>query len=138
MKTVSVSILIIATILLTFSASLNLSFAQTFTSDIDAAFLSDVDNKLYLLKGDQYVRLSFVVGEGATMDEGYPQPIADWTGLPANFTSDIDAAFLSDVDNKLYLLKGDQYVRLSFVVGEGATMDEGYPQPIADWTGLPG
>lgn len=83
MKTVSVYILIIATILLTFSVSLGLSFAQTFTADIDAAFLSDVDNKLYLLKGDQYVRLSFVVGEGATMDEGYPQPIADWTGLPS-------------------------------------------------------
>lgn len=70
--------LIIATSILTSSTSLNFSFAQTFTSDIDAAFLSDVDNKLYLLKGDQYVRLTFVVGEGASMDEGYPQPIADW------------------------------------------------------------
>jgi len=82
MKSVSFSILIIATMLLTFNACSNLSFAQTFTTDIDAAFLSDVDNKLYLLKGDQYVRLSFVVGEGATMDEGYPQLIADWTGVP--------------------------------------------------------
>ena len=54
------------------------SLAQNFTSDIDASFLSEEDNKLYLLKGDQYVRLTFYVGQGATMDSGYPQPISNW------------------------------------------------------------
>ena len=50
-----------------------------------------------------------------------------------NFTSNIDASFLSEEDNKSYLLKGDQYVRPTFYVGQGSTMDSGYPQPISKW-----
>ena len=58
------------------------SLAQNFTSDIDTFFLSEEDNKLYLLKGDQYVRLTFYVGQDATMDSGYPQPISNWVDPP--------------------------------------------------------
>ncbi|WP_458720266.1 hemopexin repeat-containing protein [Candidatus Nitrosocosmicus sp. R] len=60
-----------------FNVPIEESLAHNFTSDIDASFLSE-DNKLYLLKGDQYVRLTFYVGQGATMDSGYPQPISNW------------------------------------------------------------
>jgi len=63
------------------TASVDQSFAQIFTSNIDAAFLSEDDDKLYLLKGDQYVRLTFIVEMGAPMDEGYPQPLSNWVGL---------------------------------------------------------
>ncbi|MER5176456.1 MAG: hemopexin repeat-containing protein [Candidatus Nitrosocosmicus sp.] len=58
------------------------SFAEVSKLNIDAAFLNGYDNKLDLLKGDQYVRLTFIVGQGATMDQGYPQPISNWLGLP--------------------------------------------------------
>ncbi len=64
--------------LLSFDVPIEESLAQNFTSDIDTAFLSEDNNKLYLLKGDQYVRLTFYVGQGATMDSGYPQPISNW------------------------------------------------------------
>jgi hypothetical protein len=53
----------------------------TFTEDIDAAFLSDESNKLYLLKGNKYVRLTFLVGSGAEMDSDYPKGISTWRGL---------------------------------------------------------
>ena len=41
--------------------------------------------------------------------------------------------FFSEEDNKLYLLKGDQYVRLTFYMGQGAIMGSGYPQSISNW-----
>ena len=45
------------------------------------------------------------------MDPGYPQPIAgNWPGLPASFTSGIDAAFWRESNNKIYFFKGNQYV----------------------------
>jgi hypothetical protein len=53
-----------------------------FTENIDAAFYSDSNKKLYMLDGSQYVRLSFVVGGNASMDSGYPKPISNWSGLP--------------------------------------------------------
>ena len=81
MKSTTSFCIIIETLVLIFSTSINLSFAQIFTSNIDTAFVSDVNNKLYLLKGDQYVRPTLVIGEGASMDEGYPQPISNWVGL---------------------------------------------------------
>ena len=108
-----------------------------FHRGIDAAFYSDSNKKLYMLDGDQYVRLSFVVGGSATMDPGYPKPISNWRYLPSEFHRGIDAAFYSDSNKKLYMLDGDQYVRLSFVVGGSATMDPGYPKPISNWRGLP-
>jgi len=72
------SVLAIMSLILPFNVPIKGSLAQNFTSNIDASFLSEEDNKLYLLKGDQYVRLTFYVGQGATMDSGYPQPISNW------------------------------------------------------------
>jgi hypothetical protein len=76
------SVLATMSLLFPFNVPLKGSFAQNFTSNIDASFLSEEDNKLYLLKGDQYVRLSFYVGQGATMDSGYPQLISNWVDPP--------------------------------------------------------
>ena len=73
-----ISFLVAMSLILPFSVPIKESLAQNFTSDIDASFLSEEDNKLYLLKGDQYVHLTFYVGQGATMDSGYPQPISNW------------------------------------------------------------
>ena len=52
MITASNYFLIAPTLGMIFTIPINLSYAQVFTSDIDAAFLSETDNKLYLLKGD--------------------------------------------------------------------------------------
>jgi hypothetical protein len=105
----------------------------SFQSNIDAALWRESNGKIYLFKGSQYVRLE---GSNATMDAGYPQPIAgNWNGLPASFTSGIDAAFWRESNNKIYFFKGNQYARLDTAT---ATMDAGYPKPIAgNWPGLP-
>lgn len=100
-----------------------------FRSNIDACVYRNSNNKLYFFKGDQYVRLT-----GSTMDAGYPKPIAgNWNGLPSSFQQGIDAAFLRESNGKIYMFKGNQYVRLT-----DTTVDNGYPQPIAgNWPGLP-
>jgi hypothetical protein len=106
----------------------------SFQSDIDAALWRESNGKIYLFKGDEYVRLE---GTNATMDAGYPRPIeGNWPGLPASFTSGIDAAFWRESNNKIYFFKGNQYARIDT---ETATMDAGYPRAIAgNWPGLPG
>ncbi|WP_151523568.1 hemopexin repeat-containing protein [Serinicoccus kebangsaanensis] len=100
-----------------------------FASGIDAAVYRHDNNKVYFFKGSEYVRLT-----GTTVDAGYPRPIAgNWHGLPASFTSGIDAAVWRPANNKLYLFKGSQYARMS-----GSTMDAGYPRAIAGaWKGIP-
>ena len=78
----SISFVVAMSLILPFYIPIEASLAQNFTSNIDASFLSEEGNKLYLLKGDQYVRLTFYVGQGATMDSGYPQPISNWVDPP--------------------------------------------------------
>ena len=105
----------------------------TFQAGIDAALWRDSNGKVYLFKGNQYVRFSNV-GDG--VDAGYPKAISDgWPGLPASFQSGIDAALLRESNGKIYFFKGNQYVRFSNV-SDG--VDAGYPKPIAgNWNGLP-
>ena len=102
---------------------------DNFASGLDAALYRSSNNKLYFFKGSQYVRLT-----GSTVDAGYPQPIAgNWHGLPASFQQGIDAAFLRESNGKIYMFKGNQYVRLT-----ETEMDPGYPKTIAgNWPGLP-
>jgi len=54
---------------------------------------------------------------------------ANWPGLPAGFTSGIDAAFNGQkrFAGKPYFSKGDQYVRYDWANDK---TDPGYPQPI--------
>jgi len=75
-----------------------------------------------------------ICAPGVSMDGGYPKAIAgNWDGLPASFTSGIDAAFWRGDNSKVYFFKGNQYARLT-----GTTMDAGFPKPIAgNWNKLP-
>jgi len=68
------------------------------------------------------------------VDDGYPKPIAGhWKGIPDDFEDGIDAALWRQSNDKIYLFRGDRYVRLT-----ETEMDSGYPQPIApNWTGAP-
>lgn len=101
----------------------------TFEAGIDAAVFRDENKRVYMFKGNQYIRMT-----DTTMDAGYPKPIAgNWGGLPASFQQGIDAALFRKSNGKLYFFKGNQYVRLT-----GTTVDSGYPKPIAgNWNGLP-
>ena len=70
------------------------------------------------------------------VDAGYPRPIAgNWQGLPALFTSGIDAALMRRDNHKIYFFKGTQYVRID---GETSVMDAGYPNWIdKNWMPFP-
>ncbi|MBI3940203.1 MAG: hypothetical protein HY315_05165, partial [Acidobacteria bacterium] len=100
-----------------------------FEQGIDAAFWRKTNNKIYMFKGDQYIRLS-----ETQMDLGYPKPIAgNWHELPSSFEQGIDAVFMHHGTNKIYMFKGDQYVRLT-----GSTMDSDYPKSIkGNFKGVP-
>jgi hypothetical protein len=100
-----------------------------FATGIDAAFWRKTNNKIYMFKGDQYVRLT-----ETTMDPGYPKPIAgNWHQVPGSFEEGIDAVFMHHGTNKIYMFKGDKYIRLT-----ETTMDSGYPKPIkGNFKGLP-
>ncbi|MEO5681795.1 MAG: hemopexin repeat-containing protein [Chitinophagaceae bacterium] len=106
---------------------------ENFYKGIDAAFVRKDNGKLYMFKGNQYVRFSAVANG---VDEGYPKPIAgNWPGLPASFNAGIDAVIWRQSNDKIYFFKGSEYCRFS-KVSEG--VDPGYPKPIAEqWPGMP-
>lgn len=102
---------------------------SSFRNGIDAALFRTSNGKLYFFKGNQYVRLT-----GTTVDAGYPKTIsASWNGLPAHFQTGIDAVFERESNGKIYMFKGNQYVRLT-----ETTVDSGYPKSIAaHWPSMP-
>jgi hypothetical protein len=106
---------------------------EEFNEGIDAAFWRESNNKIYLFKGSEYVRLNT---ETLVVDAGYPKPIAgNWQGVPASFTSGIDAALMRRDNHKIYFFKGAQYVRID---GETSVMDTGYPAWIdKNWMPFP-
>ncbi len=86
---------------------------------IDAA-VNWINNKVYLFKGNQYIRWDV---ERTEVDSGYPKLIsANWAPFMAN---GIDAA-INWGNGKAYFFKGDEYIRWTIGVG----MDDGYPKPI--------
>lgn len=101
----------------------------SFNSGIDAALWRPSTGKSYFFKGNQYVRIT-----DTTMDATYPKPIAgNWVGIPATFEAGIDAALWRPSNDKIYMFKGSQYIRLTDNV-----MDASYPATIASgWPGLP-
>jgi hypothetical protein len=108
-----------------------------FPRGIDAALNGQEGfaGKLYMFKGDQYVRYDWAADK---TDPGYPKPIAGmWPGLPPDFTTGFDSAVTGKgpFAGKAYFFKGDQYVRYDWAADQ---TDPGYPKPIAGmWPGLP-
>jgi peptidoglycan hydrolase-like protein with peptidoglycan-binding domain len=100
-----------------------------FTSNLDAAINGQKQfaGKVYLFKGAEYVRYDWAADK---TDAGYPRSIAaTWPGLPAGFTSGIQAALngQKSFEGKLYLFKGTDYARYDWTADRG---DSGYPLPI--------
>lgn len=107
---------------------------ETWYRGPDALLWSDPNDKIYCFKGNQYIRID--PANGWRVDAGYPKPIAgNWPGWPANFASGISAALWSDPNDKIYVFKGDEYIRID--PANGWQMDSGYPKPIAgNWPSL--
>lgn len=110
-------------------------FPASFAEGVDAALWSRTNNKIYFFKGNQYVRIDPSVSWA--VEAGYPKPIAgNWPGMPASFASGIDAALDSKTNNKIYIFKGSQYVRIDPSVSWA--VEAGYPKPITgNWPGMP-
>ena len=91
------------------------------------------NGKTYVTKGGQYIRYSDL--SASTVDSGYPLPIEGlWGATPASFNAGFDAmAVLSN--NKLYVTKGNQYIRYSDA--DGSVVDSGYPLQLqGNWGSL--
>ncbi len=106
-----------------------------FGTGVDAAMWALTNNKIYFFKGSEYTRVN--PAAGFETEPGYPKPIAgNWPGLPANFQSNINASLFAKTNNKIYLFKGAEYVRLD--PANNWAMEAGYPKAIAgNWPGLP-
>lgn len=101
----------------------------TFASGVSAAVTGQKQfaGKGYFFKGSQYVRYDWAADK---VDAGYPKSIAGmWPGLPAGFTSDLQAAVngQGSFSGKLYFFKGANYVRYDWAADK---TDSGYPRPI--------
>ncbi len=110
-------------------------FPSTFASGVDAAIWTKTNDRIYFFKGSQYIKVN--PASGWAVEPGYPKQIAgNWPGLPASFSSGIEAALWSGTNNKIYFFKGNQYVRIDPL--NGWNMDSGYPKNInSAWKGMP-
>ena len=111
------------------------SLPNAFNNGIDAAVWNNNSNKIYFFADDEYIRID--PNNDWQPDPGYPKPIAgNWPGLPANFTSNLDAAVWNDKNDKIYMFKGSQYVRID--PNNDWQMDGGYPKSITgNWPDFP-
>ena len=103
---------------------------SSFKKNLDAAFHRTDTGKLYFFRNEDYLR--FTPGSG--VDSGYPKKIkGNWRNMPSSFRSNIDAVIMNPVNGKVYLFKGNEYIRYTW----GSGMDSGYPKKIKDfWPGL--
>ena len=90
----------------------------SFREGIDAALWRTSNQKVYLFKGGQYVRLT-----GVTMDDTYPLPVSNWN-LPDDWSSGIDAALMRLDTGQIYFFRGRRFIQMTSV-SDGP--DGGYP-----------
>lgn len=107
---------------------------QEFKNGFDA-MATLYDNHTYVFKNNMYYRYSD--DSATTVDKGYPKNLTDnWEGvdLPELFSLGIDA--ISKLPNgKVYMIRGVQYIRLSYSDGK-YTIDEGFPKIVEKYWGF--
>ncbi len=106
-----------------------------FANGIDAALWGDPNGKIYFFNEHDYIRID--PDNGCNVDDCYPKPIAgNWPGWPAHFTLGIDAALWSELNQKVYVFRGAQYIRID--PSAGWNVDAGYPRWInKNWMPFP-
>ena len=84
------------------------------------------DNRTYVTRGNIYVRYSDRCH--CSVDSGYPTLIkGNWGDLPDKFLAGFDS-MMALTDGKIYVTKGDQYVRYSNI--STLTVDPGFPAQL--------
>jgi hypothetical protein len=108
---------------------------SAFESGIDAALWSKPNNKVYVFKGSQFLRIDPF--NDWKVDSGYPKSISgSWTGFPSDFASGVDSALWSDTNNRIYFFKGDKFIRVN--PADGWKVEPGYPKTItSSWPNTP-
>ena len=108
---------------------------DTFAQGIDAALESPTNGRIYLFRGDEYLRID--PANDWLVEDGYPKPIAgNWPGWPANFTRGIDAILWNEANRRIYAFRGTRYIRID--PANGWNVDAGYPRWInGNWMPLP-
>jgi subtilisin family serine protease/peptidoglycan hydrolase-like protein with peptidoglycan-binding domain len=104
---------------------------------LPAAFARDLDavvnwgnGKAYFFKGVQYLRYDIATD---TVDFGPASIAANWTALPAGFTSNLDAV-VNWGNGKAYFFKGPDYVRYDIATD---VVDVGPVAIARNWPALP-
>jgi hypothetical protein len=109
----------------------------TFVEGVNAAFNGKFSRrgKVYFFKENQYVRYNW----NDTIDMGYPRPISNMIGIPAEFASGIDAAVDGDgpYSDYGYMFQADRYLRFDWNSTGGEPHGDGPPVAIqGNWPGL--
>lgn len=110
-------------------------FPTDFADGVDAALWSQTNSRIYFFRGSSYIRVN--PSAGWVVEAGYPKPIAgNWPGFPADFAAGVDAALYAPSNGRIYVFKGNQYLRIHPSVSW--QVEPGFPKPIAgNWPGVP-
>ena len=101
-----------------------------FQSSLDAA-VNWGNGNAYFFKGSRYVRYNI---PGDTIDVGPVEIAANWTALPPEFQSKLDAV-VNWGNGNAYFFKRARYVRYNIA---SDTIDVGPTEIARNWTNLPG
>ncbi len=84
------------------------------------------DGSFYVFRGDRHWKLK---KNTAGVENGYPRPNTDWSGLPGS----VDATFFNPADGMTYIIKGGQVGKY-----RNKRIQSGYPKSLsAEFSGAP-
>ncbi|KAG8227946.1 hypothetical protein J437_LFUL008390 [Ladona fulva] len=94
---------------------------------VDAIYQRLNDSAIVIFAGNQ-----FWVSDGDRLIQNSPLPLSAY-GLPSSLQK-IDAAMVWGKNDKIFIFSDDRYWRFN---ESTSMMDEGYPQPMGRWRGVP-
>ncbi|XP_071453471.1 matrix metalloproteinase-17-like [Hetaerina americana] len=94
---------------------------------IDAAYQRLNDSAIVIFSGK-----NFWISSGDGLIQNSPRPLTDY-GLPSTLEK-VNAAMVWGKNDKIFIFSSDRYWRFN---ESTSLMDEGYPQPLGRWRGVP-